>query len=125
MYKRQTNTYKVGKWATTNLNLGTANCPVVVNTDALNALELAHKQALLGSIDEAMAFYVSNYDNNTNRKYEAAIKETGLKQVTFSAAQTEKLNELAETVREDWIKDNSNSFNAQELFDFTQALVNE
>jgi hypothetical protein len=35
------------------------------------------------------------------------------------------LNELAETVREDWIKDNSNSFNAQELFDFTQALVNE
>lgn len=120
-----TNTYKVGKWATTNLNLGTANCPVVVNTDALNALKLAHKQALLGSIDEAMAFYVSNYDNNTNRKYKAAIKETGLKQVTFSAAQTEKLNELAETVREDWIKDNSNSFNAQELFDFTQALVNE
>ncbi|MEN8712771.1 MAG: C4-dicarboxylate ABC transporter substrate-binding protein, partial [Arenicellales bacterium] len=96
-----------------------------VNTDALNALKLAHKQALLGSIDEAMAFYVSNYDNNTNRKYEAAIKKTGLKQVTFSAAQTEKLNELAETVREDWIKDNSNSFNAQELFDFTQALVNE
>jgi len=28
-------------------------------------------------------------------------------------------------VREDWIKENSNSFNAQELYDFTQALVNE
>ena len=49
-----TKTYKVGKWATTNLNLGTANCPVVVNTDALNALEPAHKEALLGSVDEAI-----------------------------------------------------------------------
>ena len=27
-----TKTYKVGKWASTNLNLGSANCPVVVNT---------------------------------------------------------------------------------------------
>jgi TRAP-type C4-dicarboxylate transport system substrate-binding protein len=40
-----TKTYKVGKWASTNLNLGSANCPVVVNTDALNALSPANKAA--------------------------------------------------------------------------------
>ena len=120
-----TKTYKVGKWATTNLNLGSANCPVVVNTDALNALKPAHKKALLGSIDEAIAYYVDNYDNNTTGKYQEAIKEAGLKQVTFTKAQTKKLNELAKSVREDWVKENSKNFNAQELYDFTEALFNK
>ena len=120
-----TKTYMVGKWVTTNLNLGSANCPVVVNTDALNALSPAHKQALLGSIDEAMDFYVDNYDNNTTGKYNQAIKEAGLKQVTFTKAQTKKLNDLAVSVREDWIKANSENFNAQELYDFTAALFNK
>jgi len=33
---------EAGKWATTNLNLGTADCPVVVNTDALNGWRVGH-----------------------------------------------------------------------------------
>ncbi len=120
-----TKTYKVGKWVTTNLNLGSANCPVVVNTDALNALKPEHKEALLGSVDEAMAFYVDNYDNNTTGKYLKAIDEEGLKKVTFTRTQTQTLNELAESVRQDWIKANSKHFNAQELYDFTEALFNK
>lgn len=119
-----TKTYKVGKWATTNLNLGTANCPVVVNTDALNSLEPAHREALLGSVDEAIAYYVDNYDNNTTQKYEQAIKDAGLTQVTFTPEQTTKLNELSDTVRKDWVKENSKDFDAQALFDFTEALFN-
>lgn len=119
-----TKTYKVGKWATTNLNLGTANCPVVVNTDALNSLEPAHREALLGSVGEAIAYYVDNYDNNTTQKYEQAIKDAGLTQVTFTPEQTMKLNELSDTVRKDWVKENSKDFDAQALFDFTEALFN-
>ncbi|WP_313957278.1 TRAP transporter substrate-binding protein DctP [Sedimenticola selenatireducens] len=116
-----TNSYKVGKWATTNLNLGTANCPVIVNTDALNALSPEHKAALLGSVDEALAYYVNNYDNNTTGKYEAAIKESGLTQVTFTAEQTAELNTLAESVRAEWVKENSGDFDAQAVLDFTKA----
>lgn len=117
-----TNSYKVGKWATTNLNLGTANCPVVVNTDALNALTPENREALLGSVDEALAFYVDNYDNNTTGKYEAAIKEQGLTIVTFTPEQTAELDKLSETVRQEWVAKNSKDFDAQELFDFTSAL---
>ncbi|WP_198263984.1 C4-dicarboxylate TRAP transporter substrate-binding protein [sulfur-oxidizing endosymbiont of Gigantopelta aegis] len=120
-----TKTYKVGKWATTNLNLGSANCPVVVNTDALNSLKPAHKEALLGSVDEAMAYYVKNYNDKTTAKYEAAIKEQGLTQVTFSAEQTKKLNALSESVRKDWIKSNSKNFDAQSLYDFTETLFSK
>ncbi|MCW9079375.1 MAG: TRAP transporter substrate-binding protein DctP [Gammaproteobacteria bacterium] len=117
-----TKTYKVGKWYTTNLNLGTANCPVVVNTDALNALEPAHKEALLGSVDEALAYYVKNYDENTTAKYEAAVKEAGLAQVTFTPEQTTELNTLAESVREEWVANNAKDFDSKALFEFTAAL---
>lgn len=120
-----TKSYTVGKWATTNLNLGSANCPVVVNTEALNGLSEEHRKALLGSVDEAIAYYVDNYDNNTTGKYEAAVKEAGLKQVTFTPEQTAKLNELARSVREEWIKQNADKFDSQALFDFTSALFNE
>jgi len=115
-------TYKVGKWATTNLNLGTANCPVVVNSDALKSLKPAHKKALLGSVDEAMAYYVKNYDEKTTAKYKKAIKEDGLTQITFTAKQTATLNKMAKTVRENWVKNNSKDFDAQGLYTFTEAL---
>lgn len=117
-----TKTYKVGKWASTNLNLGSANCPVVVNSEALNSLSDANKKALLGSVDEAIAFYVDNYDNNTTGKYEKAVAEQGLTKVTFTAEQTAELNKLAASVREDWVKKYSKKFDAQTLFDFTADL---
>ena len=117
-----TKTYKVGKWASTNLNLGTANCPVVVNTDALNALSDKNRKALLGSVDEAMDFYVNNYENNTTRKYEKAIAEEGLIQVTFTPEQTAEMNNLAASVRNDWVKNYADQFDSKALFDFTAAL---
>ena len=120
-----TKTYKVGKWASTNLNLGSANCPVVVNTDALNSLSKAHRAALLGSVDEAIAYYVDNYDNNTTGKYEKAVTEEGLQRVTFTAAQTAELNKLAASVRADWVKQYAGKFDSKALFDFTSALFAE
>lgn len=120
-----TKTYKVGKWASTNLNLGSANCPVVVNTEALNALSAKNKKALLGSVDEAIAFYVDNYNNNTTGKYEQAVSDAGLKRVTFSSAQTTELNKLAASVREDWVKKYAGKFDSKALFDFTSSLFNK
>ncbi len=120
-----TKTYKVGKWTSTNLNLGSANCPVVVNTDALNALKPAHKEALLGSVNEALAYYVENYDNNTTGAYQKAVEEEGLTQITFTPEQTAELNKLAASVREDWVKNNASKFDSKTLFEFTESLYNE
>lgn len=120
-----TKTTAIGKWGTTNLNLGTANCPVVVNSDALAELSDTNRAALMGSLDEAMAYYVDNYDNNTTGQYEKNVKEKGINMITFSADQTEKLNGLAASVREDWINQYQKDFDAQSLFDFTQELYNQ
>ena len=42
-------------WWTANLNPGTVNCPVVVNIDAYEGLSKKHRDALDGSIDEALS----------------------------------------------------------------------
>ncbi|MDG3087742.1 TRAP transporter substrate-binding protein DctP [Vibrio hannami] len=120
-----TNSYKVGNWATTNLNLGSANCPVVVNTEALEMLKPAHREALLGSVGEALDYYVQNYEQNTTAKYEAAVKDQGLAMVTFNDEQTAKLSELSESVRQEWIAKYKGKFDSQTLFDFTEKLFAE
>ncbi len=120
-----TKSYTVGQWYTTNLNLGSADCPVIVNTDALAALSDSNRAALMDSIDGAMTHYVDNYNNNTIGKYDAAVKEAGLTAVTFSADQVAELNEVAAKVRGEWIEKHKGDFDAQELFDFTEGLFNQ
>ncbi len=117
-----TKTYKVGKWASTNLNLGSANCPVVVNSQALKALSPKNREILLGSVDEALAYYVDNYDNKTTAAFEKALDEKGLKRVTFTPAQTAKLTELAASVRDGWVKKYAGQFDSKALFDLTNKL---
>ncbi len=117
-----TNSYKVGSWATTNLNLGSANCPVVVNTEALEMLKPEHREALLGSVEEALDYYVENYDTKTTAKYDAAVKEQGLTMITFSPEQTAQLDKLSDSVRQEWIAKYKDQFDAQTLFDYTAEL---
>lgn len=116
---------QAGKWATTNLNLGTANCPVVVNTDALNSLKPAHKEALLGSVAESLDHYVSNYEGKVIGKYNDTIKANGIKSITFTPDQTAELNKMAVSVREGWIKKYAGKFDSKALYDFTEALFNK
>jgi TRAP-type C4-dicarboxylate transport system substrate-binding protein len=119
-----TKSYKVGNWATTNLNLGSANCPVVVNTDALNSLSKTNKDALLGSVDEALEFYIQNY-GKTTKKYEDELAKSGIKLVTFNKEQTNQLNDLAQSVNDAWIKQYAKKFKSQELFDYTKEQFNK
>ncbi len=120
-----TKSYAVGNWYTTNLNLGSADCPVIVNSDALAALSDEHRSALLGSVDESVQYYVDNYNQNTIGKYDAAVKEAGLTAVTFSSEQVAELDKTAEKVRIAWVEKYSDEFDAQELLDFTAVLFNK
>ncbi len=120
-----TKTYKVGQWYTTNLNLGSANCPVVVNTDALNSLSKENREALESSVDEALKYYVENYESNTIGNYEKAVEEDGLTKVCFTPEQTVELNQLSESVREEWVKKYEGQFAAKDLYEFTTTLFNK
>lgn len=119
-------TMEKATWWTTNLNPGTVNCPVVVNTDALNALSDEHKQALLGSVDEALAHYVDNYNNVTMKKWDALLIEKNIQLITYSDEELAKFRDsVAGPAKDEWIKKQTEAgLPAQELYDFVVNIIN-
>jgi TRAP-type C4-dicarboxylate transport system substrate-binding protein len=120
-------TIESGKWWTTNLNPGTVNCPVVVNTDALNDLSDAHRDALLGSVDEALDHYIANYNGKTMDAWGPALSERGIAEVTFSDDEIAAFKEAAAgPAAAAWIADNSTrGLPAQELYDFVTGMIGQ
>lgn len=112
------------KWWTKNLNPGTVNCPVVVNTEALNGLSDAHRNALLGSVDEALTHYVANYNSKTMEKWEKTLAERNIEIITYGDDEIAAFKaKVAQPTAEQWVKDNSGSLPAQELYDLVTGML--
>lgn len=112
-------------WWTTNLNPGTVNCPVVVNTDALADLSDAHRAALLESVDEALDHYVANYNGKTMDAWGPALDERGITRVTFSDEEIAAFKEAAAApAAAAWIEENTaRGLPAQELYDLVTGMI--
>ncbi len=119
-------TIEGAEWWTTNLNPGTVNCPVVVNTDALNDLSDANREALLGSVDEALDYYVENYNNKTMAAWGPALDERGIARVTYTDAELAAFREaVAGPAAAAWIEENTaRGLPAQELYDLVIDTLN-
>ena len=106
-------------WWTTNLNPGTVNCPVVVNTDALNDLSDSEREALLGSVDESLDYYVEYYNNQTMAAWGPALDERGIERITYSEEELAAFREaVAGPAAAAWIADmNGRGIPGQELYD--------
>jgi len=118
-------TIDASSWWTTNLNPGTVNCPVVANTDALASLSDAEREALLGSIDEALDYYVANYEGNTMGKWGPLLAEKGIEEVTYEQAEIDAFREKAAgPIAAAWIEDNTaRGLPAQELYDLVIETI--
>ena len=118
-------TIESGSWWTTNLNPGTTNCPVVVNSQALDDLSPERRDALLSSVDEALDHYVDNYTNVTMEAWFPALQERGVIELTFGDEILSSINTaVAAPSTATWITDNAREgVPAQELYDIvTQTL---
>ncbi|TMV08946.1 C4-dicarboxylate ABC transporter substrate-binding protein [Ruegeria sediminis] len=117
---------EAAKWWTDNLNPGTVNCPVVVNTDALNALSDAEREALMSSIDESMQHYVDFYENETMAKWWPMLEEKGIETISFDDGRLAEFREKAAgPVAAKWIEENSaRGLPAQELYDLVIQTLN-
>ncbi len=120
-------TIENGTWWTTNLNPGTVNCPVVVNTDALDGLSDAHRDALLGSVDEALEHYIANYNGATMDAWGPALEERGIAKVTFTDEEIAAFKEAAAApAAAAWIEQNTAAgLPAQELYDLVTGMIAE
>ena len=111
------------EWWTSNLNPGSVNCPVVVNSEALADLSDAHRDALLGSVDEALEWYLDKYQISVE-KFNDKIAENNIRVLTFSDADVAELKATAQPVLDEWIADmNSRGLPGQELYDLVQSTL--
>ena len=111
-------TIDIADWWTENLNPGTVNCPVVVNTDAYAALTDAEREALDSSVDEAIAHYVDNYEQLLV-KWDGILEEKEVTRVHISDDDLAAFRAAAaDPIREQWIKDmEAQGLPGQELYD--------
>jgi len=116
---------EISKWYTTNLNPGTLNCPVVVNTDALDALSDSERDALLGSVTESLDYYIESYNQNVMSGLNAAIAEKGIQNIVYSDAELAAFREsVAGPVAAAWVKDNTaKGLPGQELLDLVTNMI--
>lgn len=119
------NTIAGATWWTTNLNPGTVNCPVVVNTDALYGLPVAHRVALLGSVDEALEHYLDYYNGATMDAWGPALDENLIIQLTFNDEVLASIRDaVAAPAAQSWIEQNTTQgLPAQELYDLVEKRI--
>lgn len=120
-------TVEAGKWWTTNLNPGTVNCPVVVNSDALADLSDDHRKALLGSVDEALDHYIATYNGKTMNAWGPTLEAKGIESVSYTEAELSAFrSKVAGPAAAAWIKDNAaKGLPAQELYDLVTGLISK
>ena len=112
-------------WWTDNLNPGTVNCPVVVSIDAYNALSDDERAALDGSVDEAIAYYIDFYNNQTMTKWEKTLTEKNIKRVHFSDEELARFRDSAAgPARDAWIaKMDAAGIPGKELYDLVTSTL--
>lgn len=113
-------------WWTENLNPGTVNCPVVVNTDAYEGLSDAHRDALDSSVDEAIAHYLTTYAELL-KKWDDVLAEKGVEKVVISdEVLAEFRARAADPIREAWIADiEGQGLPGQALYDLVAKTLAE
>ena len=113
-------------WWTANLNPGTVNCPVVVNIDAYESLSDGHREALDGSVQEALDHYVANY-GELLAKWDSVLAEKGVTKVEISADVIDAFRaKAADPIRDTWIADmEAQGLPGQELYDLVMSTLAE
>jgi TRAP-type C4-dicarboxylate transport system substrate-binding protein len=118
-------TVEAGEWWTTNLNPGTVNCPVVVNTEALADLSDAHRNALLGSVDESLDHYIATYNGKTMDAWGPTLEAKGIQSISYTNAELAAFRaKVAGPAAASWIEDTAaKGLPAQELYDLVTGLI--
>ncbi|MFD1695364.1 C4-dicarboxylate TRAP transporter substrate-binding protein [Roseibium aestuarii] len=116
-------TVEASNWWTKNLNPGTVQCPVVMSTDAYNALPEEFKTALNEAVAPALDHYIKVYDD-TYAKWWKTLEERNITQIEYSAEELAAFAEKAGPIHDAWVKEQSAAgLPAQELLDFVKAQI--
>ncbi|MEJ8473610.1 C4-dicarboxylate TRAP transporter substrate-binding protein [Roseibium algae] len=117
-------TVEAGKWWTANLNPGTVQCPVIVNTDALAALPADMRKVLDETVPEAVDHYLETYAKVYD-KWWPELKERNIIQIEYTDEDLAAFKAKAgKPIWDQWVAEQSaKGIPAQELLDLVQSNV--
>ena len=101
---------------------------MVVNTQALEDLPQDQREALLGSVDEALNHYIDFYQSNTITQWNALLAKRDIEQVTYTKQELQNFKKAAAApAAQAWIEENTKrGLPAQAIYDFVvKAIDNE
>lgn len=98
-------TISLAEWWTSNLNPGTVNCPVVVNSDALASLSPEHRKALEDAAELSIQQYLVNYADLLGKwSVVLEVLEKDVVGIPADVAQTMRTDAQSQII-ESWIDD--------------------
>lgn len=113
---------EISDWVTTNMNLGSVNCPTVFNIDAWNELPQQYKDLLESLKDGAYKSIEDAYIVQDKQNIARWKEEGKLQMVEIPESEMAEFRRIAgKPVWDAWVKDNADKFNAQELLDLALA----
>ena len=111
-------TEEISEWVTTNMKLGTVNCPTVFNTAAYAKLPDQYKKLLEDLKDGAYKAINDAYDSQDKSNIARWKKEGKLKMVQIPENEMAEFRKIAgKPVWDAWVADNKAKIPAQELLD--------
>lgn len=108
---------EISDWYTTNMSLGTVNCPTVFNKDAYNKLPAEYKKVLDEAKPGAYAAMKAAYAAKDKANV-AKWAKTKMKAVKIPEAEMDQFRKIGgKPLWEAWVKENEGKIPAQELLD--------
>ena len=115
---------EIADWVTTNMSLGTVNCPSVFNVDAWNALPEQYQELLLSLKDGAYAAMEAAYkekDVVNEKKWREGGK---IQMVQIPENEMAEFRKIAGSpVWNTWVEENAEDLPAQELLDLVLSTA--
>ena len=119
-------TEEISDWVTTNMKLGTVNCPTVFNIDAWNALPDQYKELLNSLKDGAAAAMEAAYEAQDESNVKRWQEEGKLQMVQIPEEEMVEFRRIAgKPVWDAWVEDNKDDLPAQELLDLVLSTAKE
>ncbi|MES0825156.1 TRAP transporter substrate-binding protein DctP [Ruegeria sp. SCP11] len=116
--------HEVADWFTSNLTPGTADCPIILNKTAYEALPQQYKDLLDSLKDEVADVYRGVY-TAADEKYLPVFREE-LTEIEYSEADLAEFRAtVGQPIWDKWVADNKGTFDAQSVLDQILAAAAE
>ena len=117
-------TEEISDWVTTNMKLGTVNCPTVFNIDAWNALPDQYRE-LLNSLKDGAAAAMEAAYKEQDLVNEKKWREGGkIQMVQIPEKEMVEFRRIAgKPVWDAWVEDHKDELPAQELLDLVLSTA--